>query len=91
MITTRITVKPHVAEYVCGKYAAFDRTSPVRFPSHTDIYLMIWEHLVKRPASCGRDEGNLEIALPVRYGSKPPEYYNWLSARAQKIIAGGWS
>ena len=87
MITVRITVKPQVAEYVRGKYASFDRMSPVRFPSHTDIYLMIWEHLARRPAGCGRDEGNLEIVLPVRHGSKPPEYYNHLGARAQKLIA----
>jgi hypothetical protein len=86
MITTRITLKPHLKEYVCGKYAAFDEAKPVQFPAHTDLYLLIWDYLVKRPAGCGRDAGNLEIVLPARHGAKPPEYYNYLSPRAQKII-----
>jgi hypothetical protein len=86
MITTRITVKPHIVEYVRGKYAGGDGTKPVHFPSHLDIYLLIWDCLLKRPAGCGRDAGNLEIVLPARYGAKPPEYYNYLSQRAQKVI-----
>jgi hypothetical protein len=73
-------------EYVYGKYAGFDETKPVKFPVHTDIYLLIWEYMVRRPSGCGRDTGNLEILLPVRYGAKSPEYYNYLSPRAQKII-----
>jgi hypothetical protein len=47
---------------------------------------MIWDLPVKRPAGCGRDAGNLEIVLPSRHGAKPPEYYNYLSPRAQKAI-----
>jgi hypothetical protein len=86
MITTRITVKPHIAEYIRGKFAGSDPTKPVHFPSHLDIYLMIWDYLVKRPAGCGRDAGNLEIVLPSRHGAKSPEYYNYLSQQAQKMI-----
>jgi hypothetical protein len=86
MITTRIHIKPHVVEYVRGKYMNFDETSPVHFPVHSDIYYLIWDLLAKRPVGCGRDRGNLEIVLPVRHGSKPPAYYNYLGARAQKVI-----
>jgi hypothetical protein len=86
VITTRITVKPHICEYVRGKYAGFDETKPVQFPSHSDIYFLIWDFLVKRPAGCHRDDGNLEIILPSRHGAKPPEYYNYLGIHARKII-----
>lgn len=85
-MTTRIRIKPHVSEYVRGKYAERNDEAPVQFPSHADIYYMIWDFLTKRPCGCGRDEGNLEIVLPARHGSKPPAYYNYLGARAQKII-----
>jgi hypothetical protein len=86
MITTRIQVKPHICEYIRGKYAGVDEKSPVQFPAHSDIYFTIWDFLVTRPAGCGRDCGNLEIVLPARHGSKPPAYYNYLGDRAQKII-----
>ncbi|MEA4918136.1 hypothetical protein [Proteiniphilum sp.] len=86
MITTKINIKPHLKEYVTGRYNQFNEKSPVRFPDHTDIYILIWDLLVKRPADYFIDEGNLEIVLPDRYGSKPPEYYNYLGARSQKRI-----
>lgn len=85
MITVKISVEPHVAEYIRGKY--FDRDAGVvRFPSGADIYLLIYDLLRKRPASCPVDAGNLEFALPRRREGKDPETYNWLSARAQKML-----
>ncbi len=86
MITTKINIKPHLKEYIIGRYNNFDENSPVRFPDHTDIYMLIWDLLVKRPVNCFVDEGNLEIVLPERYGSKSPEYYNYLGTRSQKRI-----
>lgn len=65
MITVRISVEQHVAEYIRGKY--FDHESgTVRFPAGLDIYILIYDLLRKRPASCPVDSGNLEFALPER-------------------------
>jgi hypothetical protein len=86
MITTKISIKPHVCEYVRGKYAVGNPSAPVRFPAHTDIYFLIWDLLVKRPAGAPVERGNLEIVLPARHGAKSPQYYNWLGARAQQLI-----
>lgn len=85
MITTKIKVKDHLREYIIGRYNNFDE-SPIQFPNQTDIYILIWDLLVKRPVNCQIDQGNLEIVLPERYGSKPPAYYNYLGIRSQKKI-----
>ncbi len=86
MITTRIMIEPHVAEYVRGKY--FDETlGVVRFPASLDIYILIWDLLRRRPDNCPVDSGNLEFALPDRREGKDPQYYNYLPARAVSILA----
>jgi hypothetical protein len=86
MVTTRISIKPHLKEYLIGKFSGFDVKKPVHFPRQTDIYLLIWDLMNKRPVNCPVDEGNLDIVLPERYGAKHPEYYNFLSRRSQKLI-----
>jgi len=85
MITTRIQVKPHLKEYIAGKYNQFSDRKVI-FPDNLDIYHVIFNLTEKRPKECAVDSGNLEIALPNRYGSKHPETYNYLSIRSQKII-----
>lgn len=85
MITTKINIKEHLKEYLIGKFCGCQE-SPVKFPDKLDIYILIWDLLVKRPVNCLIDEGNLEIVLPERYGSKNPEYYNYLGVRSQKKI-----
>lgn len=94
MITTKITIKPHLAEYAFGKFSLCCHES-VKFPSSLDIYHTIWDLLQKRPDNCQVDEGNLEIVLPVSkktedrdgvYKGKDPVTYNYLSIRSSRII-----
>jgi hypothetical protein len=85
MITTKINIKPHLKEYVTGKFCAFT-DSPVRFPDRLDIYCTIWDLTEKRPVNCPVDSGNMEIVLPDRQEGKSPESYNYLGERSQKII-----
>ena len=86
MVTTKITVKEHLREYLIGKYGNFDEKSPIHFPSKLDIYMLIWNLMQKRPVGIKIDTGNLEICLPDRHGTKPPEYYNYLGYRSQRKI-----
>lgn len=86
MITVKITIEPHVAEYITGKF--FDHEAgAVRFPSALDIYILIYDLLQKRPVACPVDTGNLEFVLPERRIGKDPITFNYLSGRAQKILA----
>ena len=86
MVPVTIQVDPHIAEYVKGKY--FDReVGAVRFPPDLDIYVMIYDLLQKRAASCPVDSGNLELVLPERRVGKDPVTFNYLSGKAQKILA----
>lgn len=90
MITSRIQVEPYVAEYAMGKY--YDpELDAVRFPSGSDIYVLIYDLMSRRPGMI-IDRGNLVIALPDRReanvaGGKSPEHFNWFSARSAKIIS----
>lgn len=86
MITVKIDVEPHVAEYIRGKY--FDSVAgAVRFPPQLDLYILIYDLLQKRPETHPVDSGNLEFVLPERREGKDPITYNWLSHRAQKRLA----
>lgn len=91
MTTVKITADEYVAEYIRGKF--FDpEAGVVRFPSTLDIYVLIYDLLQKRPASCPVDSGNLEFALPDRReanraGGKSPEQFNYLS---QRVGQGAW-
>lgn len=86
MITVNIAVESYLKEYITGKY--FDPESGVvRFPSSLDIYHLIYDLLQKRPAGRPVDVGNLKFALPKRRLGKDPVVYNYLSERAQKLLA----
>lgn len=86
MITVKTAVEPHVAEYIRGKFYDND-IGAVRFPPSLDIYILIYDLLQRRPASSPVDCGNLEFALPERRMGKDPVSFNYLSGRAQKILA----
>ncbi|WP_302613809.1 hypothetical protein [uncultured Bacteroides sp.] len=86
MMTVKTEVEPHVAEYIRGKF--FDHEAKaVRFPPALDIYILIYDLLQKRPVACPVDTGNLEFVLPERRMGKDPITFNYLSGRAQKILA----
>ncbi|GHU80728.1 hypothetical protein FACS1894145_7410 [Bacteroidia bacterium] len=85
MVTTRIQVKPHLKEYISGKYNQFS-DEKVIFPDNLDIYHLIFNLTEKRPSNVFFDSGNLEIALPERLCSKQPKTYNYLGIRSQKMI-----
>ena len=90
MITVKIQVPDHVAEYIRGKYYDRDRGCVV-FPPSLDIYVKIYDLMQKRPASNPVDTGNLEFMLPDRraaneQGGKSPEDYNYFSAESAKRL-----
>jgi len=91
MNTTKITIKPHLAEYAIGKWGN-DFTEPVQFPQKTDLYITIYDLLQRRPVNYYQDSGNLEIVLPSRMNGdsdgfrKNPASYNFLSEKSCAII-----
>nr|DAF27328.1 MAG TPA: hypothetical protein [Caudoviricetes sp.] len=85
MITVKLSVEQHVAEYIQGKFYDSE-VGAVRFPSTLDIYILIYDLLQKRPLDHPVDSGNLEFVLPERREGKDPASYNYLSERAQKIL-----
>ena len=53
MITTKITVEPHLAQYCYAKYSSDPEGSmPVRFADHLDVYHLVYNLLEKRPVNC---------------------------------------
>ena len=83
MITTQIEITPYLAEYIYGKYNNGDSDEPVSIPDSEDLYHIIWDYMVKRPANVSPvDRGNLILKLPSRRIGKDPAVYNYLSARA---------
>lgn len=91
MVTTKINIEKHIAEYAIGKWGT-EFTEPVRFPQNSDLYITVYDLTKRRPLDIHRDFGNLEIALPSRRESddfdirKNPEVYNYISERGAKII-----
>jgi len=85
MVTTKINIKPHLKEYLVGRWNNFDEKTPVQFPNRLDIYHLIWDLMTKRPVNCQIDSGNLEIVLPERGGIKDPRYYNYLSIKSNVV------
>jgi len=85
MITTKISIKTHLQEFVIGKYNNHECTA-ITFPDNLDLYYLIFDLTQKRPVNCPVDHGNLEIVLPNRRIGKSPEIYNYLSERSQYLI-----
>ncbi len=85
MITTKIQIIQHLAEYLIGKYG--DRmNNPVTLPDNIQLYHFVWDLMAKRPVDKPVDFGNVELSLPDRREGKNPRVYNYLSARAAKLI-----
>lgn len=90
MVISRIQIKDYVAEYAVGKYYDPD-VGAVRFPDTSDIYVLIYDLMQRRPVGAVVDSGNLPVCLPDRReanqaGGKSPEHFNWFSQRSAKII-----
>lgn len=102
MVTTKINIKPHLAEYCIGKWGN-EFKEPVRFPRSTDLYVTLYNLTKKRPDNCRFDSGNLEVILPSSTEKdddlevrKNPAVYNYLSERSciileRKIESQFWS
>lgn len=87
MVTTRIRIKQHLAEYMVGKYGNHDWDSPLRFPDKTDLYHTIYDLLERRPKNVsGVDTGNLYFCLPERFPGKNTGSFNYLGIRSIDII-----
>lgn len=86
MVTTRIEVKEHLAEYIQGKYNDCTH-GPVSFPDKCDFYHVIYDLLEKRPVRSLPDKGNLELVIPDRRIGKSPETYNYLGIRSCRILS----
>lgn len=86
MITTFITIRPHLAEYAKAVFAVPDENY-IQVPRTDDLYHIISNLMQKRPEDCPVvTKGNLEIALPARSRGKCPLTYNYISVRASDII-----
>jgi hypothetical protein len=90
MITTKIKIEPYLAEYIRGKYFDSEKGT-VRIPNSSDLYIWIYDLLIKRPKDSPVDHGNLEFMLPDRRlanysGGKSPEQFNYISAHGCKVL-----
>lgn len=85
MITTKIDIKPHLKEYIIGKFN-HSADTPVVLPATTDLYHVIFDLTIKRPVNVPVDRGNLVVVLPCREIGKRPEVYNYISDRGCTIL-----
>jgi len=87
VITTKIKVKPHLAEYLYGKYNNCDSRCPINLPESDDLYHLMWQLMKKRPKNATPvDEGNLCLNLEEKHKGKDPSVYNFLDAGSAQII-----
>jgi hypothetical protein len=84
MITTKINIKQHLAEYCYGKFSGCDKNKPVQFPDRMNIYHVVWNLLEVCPKTGPIRDGNLEIVLPSRSDEfgKDPRSYNYIGERS---------
>ncbi|MPL74363.1 hypothetical protein SDC9_20235 [bioreactor metagenome] len=85
MITTKIHVHQHLAEYIIGKYG-IRMNNPVTLPDNIPLYHFLWDLMSKRPEGHAIDTGNVELVLPDRRDGKNPRIYNYISARGAKLL-----
>lgn len=87
MVTTTMTVKPHLAAYMYVRFGQCVTSGAIQLPSSTTLYAIIGHLTVKRPKNVSwREIGNLTFVLPdPRYG-KNPETYNYLGEESRAII-----
>ena len=85
MLTTSITIRPHLAEYAQVIFAVEDENY-IKIPHTHDLYHILANLMAKRPENRPIHRGNLEIALPAQSRGKCPIVYNYISDKSQKII-----
>lgn len=90
MVIAKIAIDPAVAEYARGRYGANER-GVVKFPPSSDLYVMIYDFMERRPINRPLDSGNFAFFLPDRReanraGGKAPEYFNYISEDAAARI-----
>lgn len=86
MITTFVTISPHLAEYANAVFAV-PNEKYIRVPSTHHLYHVIANNMIKPPKNCfPATSGNLEIALPAQSGGKCPMIHNYISERATDLI-----
>lgn len=85
MITTFITIKPHLAEYAKVVFAV-EGENYIQIPHSHDLYHVIGNLMQKKPYNCPVLTGNVELALPARSRGKDAVTYNYLSVRSSEII-----
>lgn len=86
MITTKIQIKPFLAEYAKSLYKVDDKAY-IQFPDKEYLYHVVYNLMIKRPDNVSPlDIGNLEIALPSMHRGKDPLTYNYISKAGQLLI-----
>lgn len=86
MVTTFITIQPHLAEYAKVIFSVPEENY-IQVPHTEDFYHVIANMMQKRPENCDTaTDGNLEIALPFQSRGKNPHIYNYISVRSAQII-----
>lgn len=87
MITSKIRLNSHLAEYLRSKFASETPRGLVNIPDSIDLYHLLWDLMTKRPCNASPiDEGNVEIILPDRRQGKDPVTYNYISSRSQNLL-----
>ena len=85
MITTKIQVKPFLAEYAKNRFSV-EGKEYIKFPDSEYLYHVMCDLMSKRPESAKIDTGNLEIALPRQARGKDPVTFNYIFEAGQKVI-----
>ncbi|MDY6148541.1 MAG: hypothetical protein SPI35_05960 [Porphyromonas sp.] len=85
MTTTKIYIRPVLAEYLIGKYYD-DELGAVHLPKNDDLAEVVRNLTTKRPVNAPVDRGNVELVLPESSMGKRPTTWNYLSSRAIKVI-----
>ena len=87
MLTVRINIKQHLAEYMYGKYNNGDDTTPIKLSTKDDLYHLKWNLMRKRPKNQSPvDSGNLEFELNPSHTGKNPNSYNYLDKLSATIL-----
>ena len=82
MVTVKVEIPGYVAEWLLRRYG--NAWGVVSFPPCSDMYVLLYDLMRKRPKDQPLDYGNIRMRLPDRRsanvaGGKSPEQYNWIS------------
>lgn len=86
MITTSITVAPHLAQYAYAIYSV-PGENYIKLPYTEHLYHIVVDAMQSRPRNyTPPTNGNLTIALPYPCENKNPHVHNHISQRSVKLI-----